>query len=69
MTTDTFATQSFVFGRNADEQRERFEQEKNAYFGLVMPDSIMHTVNMCPTFYPNSATLNHSVWLQSVTLL
>ena len=69
MTNDTFKTQSFVFGRNADEQRERFQQEKNAYFGLVTPDSIMHTVNMCPTFYPNSATLNHSVWLQSVTLL
>ena len=69
MTNDTFKTQSFVFGRNAVEQRHRFEQEKNAYFGIVTPDSIMHTVNMCPTFHPNSATLNPSVWLQSVTLL
>ena len=67
--TKSFRQHACYFGDSADEQLQRFEMEKKTYYGLMAPDDVLCTVNMCPMFYTNSAELNHSDWLETVTML
>jgi hypothetical protein len=67
--TAAFGRQSYLFGDTPREQNMCLDKEKNAYFGLISPDTILHKVNMCPCFFPNSSVLDEERWLESVNMI
>jgi len=67
--TELFAHQYNFFGRTVQEANAALEHEKRAYFCLLSDKNVKGVMNMCPTFVPNTSTLDPSTWLQSVTVL
>ena len=67
--TQLFANQYQFFGQTLTEAKKKLEHEKRAYFTLLSPTNVKRTVNMCPVFFPNTSTPDHSTWLQTVTVL
>lgn len=66
--TAAWVKQRSLFGSSHREQDECMEREKNAYFGLVTPDSIEEAMNMCSTFKNGTAEPDHCNWIQTVAL-
>jgi len=67
--TELFTRQFAFFGHSLEEAKTTLEHEKRAYFTLLSPTNVKRTVNMCPVFFPNTSTPDHSTWLQTVTVL
>ena len=44
-----------------------YDKEKRAYYGLMCPHDIVRTCNMTPVFKYNTADVDDSVWLETVT--
>ena len=63
-----FGAHAHFFGQDADERDELWQREKHAYYGLVRPNNILHTVNMAPTFQNGSDVPDYSRWLETVTM-
>jgi len=57
------------FGKTAQEQRTCIENERRAYYCLVLSDTIQETVSMCPLFHPRTSQPDLTRWLQTVTLV
>ena len=66
--TTSFQRHKLFFGSTRAEQSKRRLQEQSAYYALVITDSIVNTMNMCPLFESNTSTFDHRNWLQTVTL-
>ena len=64
-----FRRQRSLFGSTDAEIAQRYEQEKFAYFGLVEPDTIEDTLNMCNTFEPDTSTPVYDTWLHTVNMI
>ena len=64
-----FQRQRRLFGANREEQLERYERDKHAYFCLLDTDSIIGTQNMCHEFIADTSKPDYTRWLQSVTLI
>ncbi len=64
-----FRRQSSMFGSTADEITQRYDQEKFAYYGLVLPDNIECSLNMCNTFEPDTSTPVYDTWLETVNMI
>ena len=69
VTTAAFLRQAQLFGESHSEQMIAFENEKQAYFGLLFPSNILKRINMCPTFMPNTSKPNYQTWLQTITVV
>ena len=67
--TVSFNRQSSLFGSTPVEQRERLQQEKNAYYGLITTHSIDSIANMCACFNVGTSTPDSNTWLQTVALV
>ena len=57
-----------LFGDTHRQQHACWEREKHAYYGLITPDSVQDTMNMCNTFVPGTAEPDHCCWMQTITL-
>ena len=57
-----------IFGRTVAEQQRRMQDERRAYYCLVTPENVEHSVHMCPVFVSGTNTPDTSKWLQTVTL-
>ena len=66
--TPAFTRYRHLFGRTEADQNLCRQREERAYYGLVTPDSIVGTLNMCPVFLNNSSSPNCQTWLQSVVM-
>ena len=66
--SESFLLHRTMFGDNRNEQHLCWSREMNAYYGLVQPDNIVNTMNMCNTFVGNTADPVYDTWLQSVRL-
>ena len=66
--SNAFLLHREMFGDTRVDQHIRWSREINAYYGLVQPDNILHTMNMCNTFVDNTAEPVYDTWLQSVSL-
>lgn len=55
-----------VFGKNETDRMNRWRSEKKAYFGLISPQTIVTTANICRE-YTESSMQRSDVWLQTVT--
>ena len=64
-----FRRQKSMFGSTDDEIQQRYNQEKFAYYGLVEPDSIEGTLNMCNTFEPDTSTPVYDTYLHTVNMI
>ena len=59
-----------MFGSSQAVSDRRWEEEKRAYYTLLLPSTIVNTTHMTREYVPGSKTLEKSnVWLQSVTLV
>ena len=67
-TTRVFTTQRHRFGDTQEVQDATFNDQKNAYYGLVFPQNIVNKVNMSPCFVHGSVSTGCS-WLETVTVL
>ena len=61
--------QQELFGSTQRERADLISHVKDAYYGLIIPNSIVNIANMTPTFHPDTSKPNKKVWLQSVTLI
>ena len=66
--SESFLIHHAMFGDTRNEQNLRRSREMNAYYGLIQPDSIINTMNMCNTFIGNTSDPDYDTWLQSVHL-
>ena len=66
--TQAWSKQKGLFGSSYREQHDCMMNEKNAYFGLITPNSIEGTMHMCSTFKPGTAVPDHCSWMQTVSL-
>ena len=57
-----------VFGRTARQQQQNWDEEKNAYFGLITPANIVSRLQMAREYDPSSMEKT-DVWLETVTLV
>ena len=64
---NVFYKYRYMFGRTHDEQMGCFEIEKDAYYGLVSPDTVIRSVCMSPCFRPDTSTPDFGLWLETVT--
>ena len=65
--SEAFLTQQTIFGNSQTAQIECYHKEKRAYYGLMCPHDIVRTCNMTPVFKYNTADVDDSVWLETVT--
>ena len=66
--TQSVINSPHIFGRTVAEQRRRMQDERRAYYCLLTPENVEHTVHMCPVFVTGTHTPDTSKWLQTVTL-
>lgn len=64
----SFISYRHLFGNTEEEQKTCWKREKRAYYGLVDPESILGTMNMCNTFEPNTAVPVYDTWMQTVCM-
>ena len=64
----TFDAHSRMFGTTRGEQQLSYDQEKFAYYDLVLPENIVDTVNLCRTFKPDTCDHVYDTWLESVCI-
>ena len=62
----TFTSHASMFGKTREDQQLSHEQEKFAYYDLVLPENIVDTVNLCRTFKPDTCDPVYDTWLESV---
>ena len=64
-----FKEQRHVFGSNEQQQQKCFENEKNAYFGVLSPKAIKRRCNMTQEFCDNTKLAFSDTWIETVTLI
>ena len=57
-----------VFGSSHINRRRKWSEEKYAYYGLVLPNNIIQTPQICREFEPGSMDLSNT-WLETVSLV
>ena len=67
--TQAVLSQMHVFGQDRESQVSCLENERRAYYCLVLPVNIISTTHMCPLFEPNTSKPDYNTWLESVTLV
>ena len=55
-----------IFGKDIDTRMSFWQSEKNAYYGLITPSSVVTTANISREYNEMSMHCN-DVWLQTVT--
>ena len=61
--------QCHFFGDTPEVQQTTLTDQKNAYYGLVFPHSILNRVNIAPCFTDGSIDIGDDYWLETVTLI
>ena len=67
--TASLLAQAGLFGKSQEEQRRTIDNEKRAYFCLVLPENVLCRANMCPQFVRDSSEFDISTWMQTVVLI
>lgn len=63
-----FLRSGFTFGRDQTQRDTMWGEEKNAYYGLIAPSSIISTVSMSNEYDCDS--MKHTDdWLETVTVV
>ena len=63
-----FVRQGHLFGDTATQRRKSFDNDKRAYFNVIVPRSIQRRVHMTREFIGNTLELSDT-WLETVTLI
>ena len=66
--TAAVKTQAKLFGADQSSQRVCLNDERRAYYCLVLPVNIVSRANMCPCFLPNTSEPDYTTWLESDTI-
>ena len=66
--TRCFTDQKYMFGQNDDDINNAWRDEQYAYYGLIIPSSILETVSISREYDAESMTHTDS-WLQTVTVV
>lgn len=66
--TAAVTEQAKLFGADQSSQRACLQNERRAYYGLVLPANIVSAAHMCPCFLPNTSEPDYTTWLESVTI-
>ena len=67
--TAAVQSQLRTFGQTTVSQNNCLLSEIRAYYGLVLPNNIVSTCNMCPVFVPGTSNPDYTTWLETVTLI
>ena len=57
------------FGRTVEDQNNRLNLDKHAYYALLDTDSVLFPVTMSPLFVGDSYKHDYTTWMETVTLL
>ena len=68
MNRPVFTRQRHMFGDRIEDQNNVRLHESHAWYGLVKPENVEETMNMCPVFKRGSSELGEQTWLETVTM-
>ena len=63
-----FLRSRLIFGRNNTQSDAKWDEEKNGYYGLISPSSIISTVSLSNEYDCDSMKHTHD-WLETVTVV
>jgi hypothetical protein len=67
--TTSVRQQLAMFGSTPEQQQSNIIQQQNAYYGLVYPQHVKDTINICPCFLHGETRFDETLWLQTVTVI
>ena len=64
--TTAFTDAGEIFGKDTSTRMSTWQSEKNAYYNLISPSSVVTTANISREYKESSMELS-DVWLQTIT--